>query len=126
MRELHQFVWGVLGSLSVEVVDANEFFQANEIKLPERYKLLTYWLVRFGLAMIGGILAVACSVQTPYAGLGVGAAAPLIVRALRNRGGSGGAGRGGGGPVANVVHIRAGKTRRTPRVTDETLRRPAA
>lgn len=121
MRGLYQFVWGFLGSLAVEIVDANEFFQAKEITLPERYKLLAYWLVRIGLAMTGGVLAVACSAQTPHAGLAVGAAAPLIIRALRSRGGPGSEGR-----VAKVVRIRADKPRRTPRVTDETLRRPAA
>lgn len=132
MRELHQFVWGFLGSLAVEIVDANEFFQANEIKLPERYKLLTYWLLRLGLALIGGILAVASSAQTPYTCLGLGAAAPLIIRALRARDGPGSAGSGGSGnggdngSTANVARIYANRTRCTPHVSDQRLKRPAA
>jgi hypothetical protein len=82
MSGLHLFFWGFLGSLAVEIVDANELFHAERVTIPERYKFIAYWLVRFGLAAMGGFLAIACGTQTPYAAMAIGAAAPLVIRAL--------------------------------------------
>lgn len=77
-----QFVWGFLGSVALEIVDAYEVFHAEGMRVPDRYKCIAYWLVRFGLAAVGGFLAIACGTQTPYAAMAIGAAAPLVVRAL--------------------------------------------
>jgi hypothetical protein len=127
MSGVHQFVWGFLGSLAVEIVDANELFHAERVTIPERYKFIAYWLVRFGLAVMGGFLAIACGTQSPYAAMAIGAAAPLVIRALpyiRN-------GRGPGTRTSTVVTpIRAAAPRkehgRNSRKADEAIKRPAA
>jgi len=84
MRGLYQFVWGFLGSLAVELVDVNDLFHSERVTIPERYKSIAYGFVRLGLAVVGGLLAIACGTQTPYAAMATGAAAPLVIRALRS------------------------------------------
>jgi hypothetical protein len=127
MSGVHQFAWGFLGSLAVEIVDANELFHAERVTIPERYKFIAYWLVRFGLAVMGGFLAIACGTQSPYAAMAIGAASPLVIRALpyiRN-----GRGPGTGAPTV-VTPIRTAATRKehgsNSNNSDQPIKRPKA
>ena len=76
-----QFLWGFLGSLTVEIVRIHGYLSASG-KLPLRYRRPMFWVARLLLAVTAGSLAVAYDIKTPVLALHVGAATPLIVRAL--------------------------------------------
>jgi hypothetical protein len=76
-----QFLWGFLGSLTVEIVKIHGYLSASG-KLPLRYGSPMFWVARLLLATAAGGLAVAYDIKTPVLALHVGAATPLIVRAL--------------------------------------------
>jgi hypothetical protein len=78
---LQQFLWGFVGSLSVEIVKIHCLFGAS-LKLPHRYSKPIYWIARLLLAVTAGSLAVAYDIKAPVLALHVGAATPLIVQAL--------------------------------------------
>ena len=81
MLVLQQFLWGFMGSLSVEIVQIHGLLGTSR-KLPRRYNRPVYWIARVLLAMTAGGLAVAYDIKTPVLALHVGAATPLIVQAL--------------------------------------------
>ncbi len=81
MSSLQQFLWGFVGSLSVEIVQIHSLFDTSQ-KLPHRYSKPIYWIARLLLALTAGSLAVAYDIKTPVLALHVGAATPLIVQAL--------------------------------------------
>jgi hypothetical protein len=76
-----QFLWGFLGSLTVEIVKIHGYLSASG-NLPLRYRRPMFWVARLLLATTAGGLAVAYDIKTPVLALHVGAATPLIVRAL--------------------------------------------
>jgi hypothetical protein len=78
---LQQFLWGFVGSLSVEIVKIH-FVLGESRRLPPRYSKPSYWIARLLLALTAGGLAVAYDIKTPVLALHVGAATPLIVQAL--------------------------------------------
>ena len=120
MIGVYQFIWGLVGSLALEIVDINEVFQVQQITIPERYKRVGYWIVRLCLAFMGGVLAVASNTQTPYSALAIGAAAPLVIRALpyvRND---------REGPQPKSTQVGASKERRTQRKNADIHEMPAA
>lgn len=78
---LQQFLWGFMGSAAVEIVQIYFLLGASR-KLPLRYSKPTYWIARLLLALTAGGLAVAYDIKTPVLAIHVGAATPLIVRAL--------------------------------------------
>ncbi len=79
----HQtFLWGLGGSLSIEIVLMYEYYQSDPIKLPDRYRRLGFWIVRLLLAVVAGALAVVEGANTPVVAINVGASAPLLLRAL--------------------------------------------
>ena len=81
MIVIEQFLWGFLGSLTVEIVKIHGYLSASG-NLPLRYGRPRFWVARLLLAMTAGGLAVAYDIKTPVLALHVGAATPLIVRAL--------------------------------------------
>ncbi len=85
MGELQQFFWGFAGSMAVEILDLNDIFENERIRIPARYKSKFYGFVRMCLAAAGGGLAVAYSVQTPMLAFNIGASAHLLIRALSKR-----------------------------------------
>ena len=76
-----QFLWGLVGSLAVEVVKIHWLYGAVR-RLPVRYSDPVFWIARSLLAFTGGGLAVAYRIETPVLALHLGAATPLIVQAL--------------------------------------------
>jgi hypothetical protein len=75
------FWWGVLGSAAVEIVTMWGYYE-HDSDLPKRYKQLGFWVVRLLLAALGGGLAVAYEITKPLLAANIGAATPLLVRAL--------------------------------------------
>lgn len=78
---LQQFLWGLVGSLAVEIVKIH-FVLGESRRLPLRYRKPGFWIARLLLALTAGSLAVAYDIETPVLALHVGAATPLIVQAL--------------------------------------------
>jgi hypothetical protein len=82
MKPTEAFLWGVAGSVAVEVVAVWKHYDGDGVELPARYKRVSFYITRILLAAIGGGLAVAYQVQAPFVALHIGAATPLIIRAL--------------------------------------------
>ncbi len=80
-RMLSIFACGFIGSLSVELVLLLQHFQ-DDMPLPRRYSRAGFWVVRVGLAVIAGGLALAYDIDKPVLALHLGAAAPLIIKAF--------------------------------------------
>ena len=74
-----------MGSAAVDVLDLNQIFQAERVRVPSRFKCALYWFVRLCLAAVGGGIALAYNVQTPMLALNLGATAPLVISALSKR-----------------------------------------
>lgn len=82
MTLIETFLWGFAGSIAVEVANLHQVFQAEEIKIPERYKYVSFWITRFLLAIIAGGLALAYNINSPLLAANIGASTPLILHAL--------------------------------------------
>jgi hypothetical protein len=75
------FLFGVFGSLSVELVNIYRMYD-NEKALPVRYKKLGFWIVRILLSLVGGGLVLAYNITIPILAIHIGAATPLIIQQL--------------------------------------------
>jgi hypothetical protein len=67
MDPIRTFVAGFIGRAAVEIVAMDELFRRNA-PLPKRYHLWPFWLTRFFLAWIGGLLAVYYNIENPCGG----------------------------------------------------------
>lgn len=76
------YVWGVFGSLAVEVGAALRLCVEEDYALPRRYKSTAYLVIRLLVAMCGGMLALVLDGQTIYAAFYLGASAPLFLEKL--------------------------------------------
>jgi hypothetical protein len=76
------FVWGVSGSLGIEIAEVYEILRAERLVIPAKYTRPGYWVARLCMAGMGGLLAVASGAQTRYSAMAVGTAAPALMRAL--------------------------------------------
>jgi hypothetical protein len=76
------FACGLGGSLAVEIVTLHQYYERGDITLPERYKSIGFWIIRFLLAIIGGCLALAYEIDKPLLAANIGAATPLIIKAF--------------------------------------------
>jgi hypothetical protein len=63
-----------------------QFYQSEPFVLPERYRKVSFWIVRFLLAVIGGGLALAYGIDKPLLAANIGAATPLIIKAFAEGG----------------------------------------
>jgi len=81
MLTWQQFCWGFVGSMALEIIDANDAFHATPIQIPSRYCRVGYWFVRFALALVCGAFAVISYAPSPILALEAGAIAPLLIRA---------------------------------------------
>lgn len=77
------FVWGFVGSLAVAIV--NVILAYDQRQLPRRYIKVSYWFLRFLLAVIAGLVALAFDVEKPIHAFSIGVAAPLIIRRLEHQ-----------------------------------------
>lgn len=78
LREV--FFWGLVGSLAIEVVAAYQAINANQGRMPVRYKRVPFLVVRFVLSLVAGGLAVAYDIQNALLAMHIGAATPLILQ----------------------------------------------
>jgi hypothetical protein len=80
--KLQMFLWGFGGSCAIEIYTLYQAF-ITEPQLPQRYKSLGFWIVRFLLAVVAGGLVIAHDVkEKPLLALNIGISAPLILQAL--------------------------------------------
>lgn len=82
MSMIETFMWGLGGSVAVEVANLYQIYQSEEIVIPVRYKRISFWVVRIILAFMAGGLALAYNINTPLLALNIGASTPLILHAL--------------------------------------------
>jgi ABC-type microcin C transport system permease subunit YejE len=82
MTALEQFLWGVGGSVAVEIITLYQVYHSRNIRFPERYRRKGFWAIRLFLCLIAGGLAVAYAIEKPILALNIGASAPLIFQAL--------------------------------------------
>jgi hypothetical protein len=75
---LRAFLFGALGSVSVEVIKILSYYQTGGT-FPKRYQSKGYWVTRVLLVFIGGALAVAYGVQSDIVAVHVGASTPAII-----------------------------------------------
>jgi hypothetical protein len=89
MTILETFLWGLGGSLGVEIVSLAQHMGGGQPNLPKRYTIFSFYVVRILLAIVAGGLAVAYQIDKPLLAANIGAATPLILQAL-SQGFSGG------------------------------------
>lgn len=82
MNSFEVFFWGFGGSIAVEIVTLINVFESEPLFIPDRYRRLSFWLVRTLLAVVAGGLAIAYDIQKPLLAANIGAATPLIIKAL--------------------------------------------
>lgn len=82
MSPITAFAWGTFGSLAVEIVLAYEAYAKPPHRLPARYKVPLFWYIRALLALTAGGLTAAYDISQPLLALHIGAATPLIIKAL--------------------------------------------
>ena len=78
---LRTFLFGVGGSVAVEVLRLVKLFQSDQ-KLPNHITHVRFWIVRSLLALLGGALAVAYDVRSDILAVQIGASAPLLLEQL--------------------------------------------
>ena len=82
MTSAEVFLFGFSGSAAMEVVAALPIFHNQPIIVPERYKLISFWVLRTLFAVIAGGLAIVYNADTRLLAVNVGASAPLLLQAL--------------------------------------------
>lgn len=82
MTAVEVFLWGLGGSVAVEILDISRVYYKSSISLPARYRLWHFYVVRIILASIGGGLAIAYAIDKPLLAANIGAATPLLIDAL--------------------------------------------
>lgn len=81
VNEWTQFACGVLGSVSVELLNVLRIYQAGH-PFPSRYRKIGFWIVRSSLALIGGALACLYNPSSLVLALHIGASTPLLISAF--------------------------------------------
>ena len=79
------FLFGFGGSAAIEIVSLYVRFetaQSSRVVLPWRYRKVSFWIVRFMIAIIAGGLAVAYGINNMILAINIGASAPLILQAF--------------------------------------------
>jgi hypothetical protein len=79
---LRMFLFGMCGSIAVEIVKVVAIYERGQGKFPARYRRWGFWVARLLLAAIGGALAVGYGVDAPLVAVHVGASVPVIIESL--------------------------------------------
>lgn len=74
------FLWGCAGSISVEIINLYSVYQQDKISMPDRYKRVGYYIVRFFLVIMAGGLTLAYKLDNPLLALNIGAATPVLIQ----------------------------------------------
>ena len=82
MNSFYVFLWGLSGSMAVELLQLSKCYYRKNFDLPYRYKMWHFYVMRILLAAIGGGLAVAYGIDNPLLAANIGAATPLIIDAM--------------------------------------------
>lgn len=82
MDDATMFLWGFAGSFAVEVITLYQIFLSPRPAIPLRYRSVSFWIVRFFVAVVAGTLAVAYNIEHALQAMGIGAAAPIIIQAF--------------------------------------------
>jgi hypothetical protein len=85
--EITIFLWAFVGSIAVELEDLDSRMQdPYEINRLHRYYYPGYLMVRTGIAMIAGLLAIAAGVEHPIVAAGIGASSRFVIKRLGEQG----------------------------------------
>lgn len=82
MSALETFLWGLVGSVAVEIVALLGYYYSDVDRLPRRYKKIGFWITRALLALLAGALAVGYDIEQRILAFNIGAATPLIITFL--------------------------------------------
>jgi hypothetical protein len=82
MTTVEVFFWGFSGSIAVDVVAVAQFYDKQQIIIPERFKHIAFYVIRFLMAIIAGGLAVAYKIDEILLAVNIGAATPLLIQSL--------------------------------------------
>jgi len=82
--ELRVFLFGLLGSLAVEVANIVRVYEAGK-PLSVRYTRPVFLIARLVLAVFSGLIAIAHNPPTDLLALHIGAATPAILQLLASR-----------------------------------------
>lgn len=82
--ELRIFLFGLLGSLAVELANVVRVYEAGK-PLSVRYKRPVFLITRFALALASGGIALAHNPPTDLLAVHIGAATPAILQLLASR-----------------------------------------
>ena len=82
MTLTQKFIWGVCGSVAVEIITLYQAYHSRSMKIPARYSRKGFWIVRIFLSLLAGGLAVAYDIDRPLLALNIGTSTPLIFQAL--------------------------------------------
>ena len=79
MHTMETFLWGLMGSVAVELLTLLSFYYSPPVRLPKRYTKIGFWIARFMLALLAGALAVGYDIHQRILAFNIGAATPLII-----------------------------------------------
>lgn len=82
MTSLEAFFYGSSASLALEIIAIYNMYCSGNKILPDRYRMISFWIVRTLVCVIAGGLAMAYKVDNPLLAANIGASAPLILQAL--------------------------------------------
>lgn len=82
MTDWERFLWGALGSFSIEVIDLFLKLRQPQPQQPKYLKNPIYWPIRLGVVIVAGILAVVYCVDSKIVAFHIGVSAPLTIQAI--------------------------------------------
>jgi hypothetical protein len=72
---------GCFGSIAVAIVSLSRSYDETS-GVPQQYRRYQFWLIRMGLALVGGFLAVMQEAPTAMIAFQIGLTAPAIIEAF--------------------------------------------
>lgn len=85
MTNMNMFFLGFVGSWALEIVKVNQAAGRGCFRLPRCWSDWRFYLFRFLLACVAGLLVLAYHVQNPVLALNIGAAAPLVIEGFSRK-----------------------------------------
>ncbi len=119
MNPSETFLWGFLGSVAVEIVTLLGFYYSRPVRFPARYRRIGFWITRFMLALLAGLLAIGYDIHQRILAFNIGAATPLLITFMAQR-------LRGGSPATEVLEPVDRKVAERPAPSDEPPERSPA
>jgi hypothetical protein len=79
--QMRTFIFGLLGVIFIDVISFYRIYESGQA-IPRRYRKAGYWLVRLGVAIVSGGVAVISGANTDYIAFQIGMSTPLIITYL--------------------------------------------